>query len=308
MNDDTDLPDEDIELARRIGDGLEKGTVSRTEPRDIFLEALLVYRSEGERISSESSHQMWERIDESTRPARADRPPLRQAVRHRWVWASAAVAAVILIVVLTRPDATLVARAGADAVEYIAADGSVVTLRPNSELYEIADSRYRIEGEAFFVVTKRERDRFVVEAGQAQVEVLGTRFNLSTWGGETAVYLEEGRIRFKAQGRDVVLEPGQWSRVSVGGEIMEPRADTPDEHLDWLRGEMQFEQRAVRLLAAELEQHFGIHLTIPASMQDETLTGRILLDGKEQSLEDLGRAMGGSFVEVRRNFYRFEPQ
>ena len=222
--------------------------------------------------------------------------------------ASAAVAAVLLIVFLTRPQASLIASAGADAVEYTAADGSVVTLRPYSELYKVGESRYRIEGEAFFVVTKRDGSRFVVEAGQAQVEVLGTRFNLSTWGGETAVYLEEGRIRFEASGEAVILAPGQWSRVTGGGELMEPLAEAPDQHLDWLNGEMHFEQRPVRLLAAELEQHFGIHLTISGSMQDETLSGRILLDAKEQSLEDLGRVMGGTFVEVRRNFYRFEPQ
>ncbi|MEX1054818.1 MAG: FecR domain-containing protein, partial [Rhodothermales bacterium] len=214
----------------------------------------------------------------------------------------------ILIVFLTRPDATLVARAGADAMDYTAADGSVVTLRPYSDLYELEDSHYRIEGEAFFVVTKRDRGGFIVEAGQARVEVLGTRFNLSTWGGETAVYLEEGRIQFAARGEAVILEPGQLSRFTVGGEISQPQEEAPGEHLDWLNGEIQFEQRPVRLVAAELEQHFGVHITIPGSMQDETLTGRVLLDAREQSLEDLGRAMGGTLVEVRPDYYRFESQ
>ena len=308
MDNDTDLPEEDAELARRIGIGLERGSVTRAEPRDAFLEALLGFRGQAERPSEASSRRVWERIEESTRPARLDRPPRRSPLRRRWVWATAAAAAVIVMFILTRPTTTLVASSEADAVEYIAADGSVVTLRPHSELYSVGNSRYRIEGEAFFIVTKRDRGRFVVEAGDAQVEVLGTRFNLSTWGGETAVYLEEGRIRFEAAGEAVTLEPGQSSRVVAGGEPMRPLAAAPDEHLDWIQGEMQFEERPVRLLTAEMEQHFGIRLTIPGSIQDETLSGRILLDEREQSLDDLGRAMGGRFVEVDRNSYRFVPQ
>lgn len=251
---------------------------------------------------------------------RTDRPARRRSDTRRtpaWVWMSAAAAVVlagiVALLTLGGPDAELVAAAGAERTEYTTADGSVVTLRPYSNLYQVdasgSDVRYRIEGEAFFDVVERDEGTFAVEAGTALVEVLGTRFNLSTWGEGTAVFLEEGRIRFShlTTGGAVTLDPGQSSRAAAGG-VAAPVDEAPDVYLDWLSGAVAFEQRPARLVAAELEQHFDIDLDIPEAPGVETLSGRILLTDPASSLDDLGQVMGGRFVEAGPDVYRFVPE
>lgn len=257
------------------------------------------------------------RRDDSIRPGR---PAVKQLVLRTPHWARASLAAALLVgglvavLVLRGPSAELVARADADVVQFTAPDGSIVMLRPHSDLYLVEETdeyvRYRLDGEGLFAVTERTEGSFAVEAGEALVEVVGTRFNVSTWGEATAVYLEEGTIRFShpSTGAEVVLEPGESSRLTPSGELIDAVSESPDEHLDWLRGELQFEQRPVHLIAAELEQHFGVDLEIPQPIHDVTLTGRILLDESTQSLEDFATVVGGRFVESGPNAYRFESE
>lgn len=337
MNDGTDRPekDRDLELARRIGDALERGRLESApldEEDELFVRALMAWRQGAarseEQPSEVSSNRLWQRIEEETqdrstrveRPIRPDRPSITRAGRRppRWAWASLAAALLIggfiAVLVLRAPSAVLIASADADAERFTAADGSVVTLRPHSDLYLVEESgenvRYRIEGEALFAVTERAAGVFAVEAGEALVEVLGTRFNVSTWGGATAVYLDEGRIRFsdRSTGDEVVLGPGQSSRIARSGELQEVVSEPADEHLDWILGELRFDQRPVRLVAAEIEQHLGVDLEIPAPILEETLTGRILLDDPTRSLQDLADVIGGRFVESGPNSYRFESE
>ncbi|MEX0599943.1 MAG: FecR domain-containing protein, partial [Rhodothermales bacterium] len=274
-----------------------------------------------DRPSEEAAQRVWARVDDATRSTRIrpDRSAVRRSDRRtpRWVWLSAAAAvlafAVVTMLTLRTPEPVLVARAGAASIEFTTEDGSLVTLRAHSDLYRLdapdAGARYRLEGEAFFDVTERSTGTFAVEAGTAVVEVLGTRFNLSTWSGETSVYLEEGRIRFvhAASGREVVLQPGQSSRTITDG-VLDPMDDVPDMHVDWLAGAIEFDQQPVRVVAAELEQHYDIAIEIPDTMADETLSGRVLLGSVEESLEDLGLALGGRFIPAGPDVYRFESQ
>ncbi len=348
MDDDTRLPDDDddLDLARRIGDGLERGSLEEDfgKPETgAFPGALLAFKKQtverSDVPSADASDRMWARVDADTtertarvdadtterptrvdadttkQPARLDREPARRPHRtRRWVWAAAAAlaaAGVIAVLTLNGPEATLVAGADSAVVEFVGPDGSVITLRPHTDLYLLAESdggtTYRIDGEAYFDVTPQSDGVFAVEAGHGRVEVLGTRFNISTWSAGTIVYLEEGRVRFihRTTGDEVELLPGEWSRLTDVGSLLPPQAEPPDEHLDWLDGEMRFQEQPVRLVAAELEHHFALSLDIPAPVGDETLTGRILLDDQEQSLQDLGQVIGGRFVEVGPNSYRF---
>jgi len=328
--------DRDQSLSRLIGELLESGSMPdagsaralRSEG-DPFFDALLAYRrvSEGQaaRPTTQESARMWSEVEASVRAAAGrsgpDRPPTRLNRRRIGArgWRIAVAMGVVLVaglltlLLLQAPDEELLAASQDAVIAFPLEDGSVITLRPNSQLYRLAGtearSAYRLHGEALFEVVDQGRKVFTVDAGDARVSILGTRFNLSTWGEHTSVYLEEGRIRFENlhSGTHVALEPGQSSRTTAGDGISRPVAEPSDEHLDWLAGEMSFQQRPVRLIIAELELHFGVVLNVPDTYLYETLTGRVLLQTERQSLDDLARVMGGRFVETRPETYRFEP-
>lgn len=327
--------DRDQRLARLIGEHLEKGTpddeeVGGSDPEEkAFYQALLDVkhqaRSEAGSPAADTSRRIWNRIDATVKEPEITRKPDRSPVRaghrrlpgRRWSWAAAVAtmfaAGLIAILLLRAPTATLVASAHDDILDYVAADGTLVSLRPNSQLYLIEDgealSHYRLTGEGYFAVRQQAHRVFTVDGGDARVTVLGTRFNFNTWSDEASVYLEEGRVLFEHRhsGASTVLEPGQSSRTTSVGNIQDPEQDTGEEHLDWLAGEMLFRRQSVHLILSELEHHFGITLRVPQDFRDETLTGRILLREKRQSLDDLGLTLGGHFIEIQPETYRFDP-
>jgi transmembrane sensor len=201
-----------------------------------------------------------------------------------------------------RPNAVIVA--SADIVSWEAPDGSTVTLRPHSRLIRLDDERaYRLEGEAFFDVVHHPDAPFTVEAGPAEVRVLGTQFVVSTWGERTEVFVEEGRVRVSADAAAVELAVGEAAAASETGVTALPTVNA-EAFLDWQRGELVFERTPLRRVADEIGQQFGIVVAVPPTMASETVSGVIELESTEQVLGDLGRILGGRF-EPTGDGYRF---
>lgn len=266
-----------------------------------------------------ASARMWEQIEERLSTRRPSRRPLRlvRSSRRTWLYLAAAVLVVAVVSWLLRPrvqDPVLVASAGARVVTYAAPDGSVVTLRPHSALYrlpsEAAGLRFRLSGEAFFAVTPDTDRPFAVEANDAVVTVLGTQFNVSTWGVRTVVYLDEGRVRLVHAPTEasVVLEPGQRVVVTEAGVLAGPEPQPAAEYLDWMRGELTFAQQPLDVVLAEVAHHYDVSFDVPPALARETLTGTLRLDGLDQTLTDLGTALGGRFEQQEADTYAFVPE
>lgn len=87
-------------------------------------------------------------------------------------------------------------------------DGSRITLNANSTLkwaggWEEAGTREAtLKGEAFFEVKKLNGITFTVHTNDVAVEVLGTVFNINSWGDITKVYLETGKINLKLNDKE----------------------------------------------------------------------------------------------------------
>ena len=294
----------DLRLARRLDAG------EAVDGSDALHEALRAAQPDAVPAEPEASERLWARIEAEigTEGAAApDRPPLR-LVRPRLVrWA---VAATVLLAIgvgawLVQQGPESVAVAEAEIVRWEAPDGSTITLRPHSRLVRLDDGAraYRLEGEAFFSVARDPARPFTVEAGAGTVRVLGTRFDVSTWGGQTAVFVEEGRVEVRSAASDLVLGAGEAATVGDAGvrAVANPRADT---FLDWQRGELVFERESVGRVADEIAQHFGIDIVLPGDAAAESVSGVIVLDDVAQTLGDLGTILGGRF-EPRSGGYQF---
>lgn len=308
--------DRDLSLAQSLGAALETdgtlhpNTLPPDHPDADLYQHLLAYK-QARTSEADPAQQtaLWHRVAVGMAPPRARIVPL-----FRW----AAVAASVLVLIglgwlLTRqPTPVLLAAATDTTVTYTAPDGSTVALRPHSALYQGSGAahRYRLVGEGFFDVTPSADRTFTVEAGEAEVTVLGTRFNVSTWGPAPAVYLETGRVRFGTPGTGAFVEltPGQYSEIEETGTPAPPRAVASTAYLDWLQSEMYVEARPLRRVLAELEQHFDIQITAPEPLQNETLSGRIILDTPAQSLNDLALVIGARLVVVDAQTYRLERE
>lgn len=110
--------------------------------------------------------------------------------------------------------------------QLILADGTRVWLNAETELkYPVAFTgevrEVMLEGEAYFEVAKNVSRPFVVKAGQLDIKVLGTSFNVKAYPSETQqATLVQGKVEVRAENYFRELQPGeQLNYSSEGPEI-----------------------------------------------------------------------------------------
>jgi transmembrane sensor len=111
------------------------------------------------------------------------------------------------------------------------ADGSVVTLAPQSQLrypaqFASASREVYLDGEAFFEVSKDPRRPFRVHSGAWVTQVLGTKFNVSAVPGasQLAVSLVEGKVQVADNQHKYLLTPGQQFRPRASAGLAQQQA------------------------------------------------------------------------------------
>ena len=197
------------------------------------------------------------------------------------------------------------------------ADGSTVTLRPHSTLYQVSDGdnsqTLKLTGEAWFDVQQKRERTLRILAGNGRVEVTGTRFMVSKWNRRVQVYLESGSLTFELLKNhkvyeSVALQPGQYSGITREQDLIAPANQSIDAYNDWLNNQMIFESRSLEYIFAELQQHFAITIMAPAGVLNDTLSGRIFLEDAHSSLGEVQQVLPGRFEKTASDTYRYLPE
>lgn len=94
-------------------------------------------------------------------------------------------------------------------------DGTRVWLNSHTELrygteYGHKERLVELDGEAYFEVAKDKNRRFVVRAGDLEVEALGTSFDVKAYKEDKTwvATLLEGKVRTRIAGQEAILKPG----------------------------------------------------------------------------------------------------
>lgn len=310
--------DPDLMLALELGEHLESNTAF-SEMSDSLITPLLAYKqshSVTENLTAVPSDRIWKQILIQTTPKHAPITTLFPKYLLTWATAATVLIAVFLGMYwfVQQPIIEVVAESGNEIEVVQLEDGSTVTLRPNSMLRRKSTRKktfskkrsYELSGEAYFEVTNDPEKPFSVQAGDGIVTVLGTTFTVSTWGNETKVYLEEGRVRFSDElnSESVTMEPGQSSRLSSGViSIADSTSALP--FIDWLSGTLVFDQTSPIEILEELTQHYNVQFISTELDQQSTLSGTLTLGTLAQTLEDLGLVLGGTFRQLSEKEYVF---
>ena len=306
----------DIELAQLIGESLpDLSKIDQSQ--DPLLPYLFSYKeSVTSQTISLNSDALWDSISaEMNKPAgKAKILPLSPSVRRYLI------AAAVLLIALVGSfmyqqfmSPTLIGESFAAAEVIELNDGSTITLRPYSKLYELdkteSSSQYKLQGEGFFEVTSNPNRIFSVQTELAEVQVLGTKFILSDWGNTSAVYLQEGRIRYTALSSEenVELVPGESSSVTENTQNLSVQSSDEDTFTDWLNDELVFRNESVQHVFSELEQHYNIRIQTTPEVAGEVLSGTIALDNLSSVLGDLELVLNGTFVQNGPSSYEFNP-
>lgn len=145
------------------------------------------------------------------------------------------------------------------------ADGTMVWLNSDSELcYPVnfagRERRVFLKGEAYFDVARNMDMPFRVEAGEMEVEVLGTEFNMNVYGDDGCLRttLAEGKVRvsYAATRQACILEPGEQALLEEGA-LSVRQVDLRDV-VGWKEGRFVFSDLPLEAIVRQLERWYDV--------------------------------------------------
>lgn len=158
-------------------------------------------------------------------------------------------------------------------------DGSIVRLNAKSKVsYAEGFAKKRevyLEGEAYFEVTHNENVPFIVHTGEADIKVLGTKFNVRNYSNEHKMEaaLLTGSIELTLRAdtlKKILLKPSE--KIIVKKKEAAPSGDENVEltsiklqdsvivETSWLNDKMAFYDKPFSEIALDLERQFDVHI------------------------------------------------
>lgn len=164
--------------------------------------------------------------------------------------------------------------------QFILPDGSRVWLNGGSILeypgsFTGGSREVVLHGEAYFEVVHNPKLTFVVSAGNLSIEVIGTKFNVSSYSNDQHVNatLVEGKILVRGENLFVELEPGKRAVYKKqDGSISLTNIDT-DKVISWTKGIISFENERFDVIAKKLERFYDLSINYDPSLAEMSFTG-----------------------------------
>lgn len=162
------------------------------------------------------------------------------------------------------------------------ADGTKVWINSGSTLEFphsfIGNKReIRVDGEIYIEVAKDKERPFIVKTSDMAVEVLGTRFNVSSYeeDGFSSVVLVEGAVKVASGDNKIVLEPDQLASVSMEGVAVK-KVNVYD-YISWKDGLLQFNSEPLSLILTRLSRYYDIRISGDEKIANIKCTGKLVL-------------------------------
>jgi transmembrane sensor len=176
-------------------------------------------------------------------------------------------------------------------------DGTVVSLNSGTTLkypeqFGINGKRnVYLTGEAFFEVAKDKQHPFIVNANQVDVEVLGTKFNVSAYPENPTVNgtLIEGSIQmYEAENKQnsVLLKPNQMATWQNNSKKITTKEVDPSFYSAWTKGELAFKDTPFSTIAKIIQRTYDVEIINENTvLARQNFTGTIKIS--ESSVENI---------------------
>ena len=142
-----------------------------------------------------------------------------------------------------------------------------------------------LTGEAYFEVAKNKEMPFIVKFNDANIEVLGTHFDIKAYNDEeTKATLAEGSIRISKNSQQKILVPGQQVVVSKEEGNLEVSQANMDEALAWVNGYFIFHDASIENIMKTVARWYDVDVTYAAVIKNKKFGGRV---SKYKNISDL---------------------
>lgn len=151
----------------------------------------------------------------------------------------------------------------------VLSDGTKVFLNADSELkypVEFSDGKRIVDlkGEAYFEVHKDSLRPFIVRMNGAEVTVLGTSFNVNTYGDDGQIYttLVNGSVRVSSMKnkQEEILKPGMQSVMNVQSGLLTVREVDVEPYVAWREGRFVFRAMTLDLIMRQLQRWYDFEV------------------------------------------------
>lgn len=161
------------------------------------------------------------------------------------------------------------------------ADGTRVWMNAESELsYPAAfsgESRVvSLKGQAYFEVAKSSVP-FIVETERLDVRVLGTAFDVMSYGNEPTVQvtLEEGKVQISTEGKDRMLVPGEQAVFTREDSTLSVQKVRTEIFTGWRKGEFVFDDESFASVGRKLSRWYDFEIVVDEELQGKSLSGSL---------------------------------
>ncbi len=255
------------------GDG-EKARILASEEADIMKKWNDLKHSGEEPVDVDKA---WEKLNGRIEAAEASVMPL-PVKRTPFLTTFARIAAMVLIVagagwllfeVAAPQKITLTSDSDQKNIEVLLSDGSTIFLNRNSSLtypknFRSGTRRVSLKGEAFFDIARDEEHPFIIDAGKANIRVLGTSFNVITENAsnEVEVYVATGKVMVtNVDGSgSLTLEPEYIGKVSGSNATQE--RNTNVNYLAWHTGMLTYDGERLEVVFEDLKRAYNIEIKV----------------------------------------------
>ena len=147
-------------------------------------------------------------------------------------------------------------------------DGTSIILNSDSKLtypehYAANERRVKLEGEAYFDVTKNPEQPFIIETKNAEVKVLGTTFNVNANlpNDQVEVYVETGLVQlssFKNSNSNVLIKPGDVGIIE--NKNLYKKSNDNKNIISWKTKEIVFKEQYLSDVLYTLNKIYNTHI------------------------------------------------
>lgn len=137
--------------------------------------------------------------------------------------------------------------------------------------------KVELTGEAYMEIARNARQSFTVMANGAEIQVLGTSFNVNAYGDESAVKatLIEGSVKVKQlNSKAVILKPGQQCSMDDNQLSVIDNADI-ERTLAWKNGWFNFNGASLYDIMRQLERWYDIEVKYEGTIPELRFKGEI---------------------------------
>lgn len=178
-------------------------------------------------------------------------------------------------------------------------DGTKIWLNAASSIafatdFNKTNRKVILKGEAYFEVAHNKALPFKVDFNETEVEVLGTHFNISSFGGKSRTTLIQGSIKITEAGKKQMLIPGETASVEDGALAISQA--NMQKSIAWTEGTFYFDGDTMPEIMNQIFRWYDVEVKYKGKPIEKKYSGNIRRQATlKQTLEMLNAVSGIKF-------------